>query len=236
MSDEQLQIEVPLACEQAKIIAIDLDKRRITHVISTGRLDRNNRMVEPDGWKLANYRRAPRVLADHGYSIESVIGKAIDTKIDGDRLISTTEFDDEGLGAVAFRLAQNGLVNTWSVGWMGLKSHRIGEQEDCERCNEVKAKVEWGRHFIQQELLEYSLVAIPANPDAVNGLLAAGLVSSSAAEHWIETFKPLEAPQEQAQPQQRSPAFYRQLSMTRRAESIRAATKQLRSAHSRRVR
>ena len=188
MRDETLRTEQPMDCERASVLSIDVARRRITHVISTGRLDRGNRIVEPGGWKLANFRRAPRVLADHDYSIERVIGKAIDTKVVdlpriGQALISTTEFAKEGLGAVAFQLIQADLVNSWSVGWQGIESHRIGELDDCEAC-EKAGNVEWGRHFVTQELLEYSLVAIPANPDAVNGLLAAGLVSATAASEW----------------------------------------------------
>ncbi len=230
------------ACEQAKVIAIDVDRRRITHVISTGRLDRGNRIVDPAGWKLANFKKAPRVLADHEYSIERIIGSGHDLKVldlprIGEALVATTQFDDSELGEVAFRLNSTGMANTWSVGWIGLKSHRIGEVDDCEVC-EANAKVEYGRHFLTQELLEYSLVAIPANPDAVNGLCAAGLVSKAAAEEWNETVgkaAPTEAVQvaeivevaTTAGTPERSSEFYKQLSQVRRGESIRAATKRL---------
>ena len=247
--------EKPLACEQAKVIAIDVDQRRITHVISTGRLDRGNRIVEPAGWKLANFKRAPRVLADHDYSIERVIGtghdlKVVDVPRIGEALVATTQFAEEGLGEVAFRLASNGIVNSWSVGWIGLKSHRIGELDECERCDETH-DVDFGRHFVTQELLEYSLVAIPANPDAVNGLLAAGLVSKGSAEEWNDMAhdaavaaqeeerekahddehaaqdEPVEAVAAAPEQIQRSPEFYKQLSQLRLAESIRAARKRL---------
>ena len=225
----------PMACE-AKAIAIDLERRRITHVISTARLDRGNRMVEPSGWKLANFKRAPRVLADHEYAIERVIGSGHDVKVVdvpriGEALVATTEFAEEGLGEVAFRLASTGMVNSWSVGWVGLKSHRIGEVDDCERCEQA-GNVEYGRHFVTQELLEYSLVAIPANPDAVNGLQAAGLVSKAAAEEWNEaafdaTRKTEPEPEPEPEPIVRSAAFDLYLNSIVRAESIRAVTYKL---------
>lgn len=234
-------VEKSLACEQAKVLEIDVDRRRITHVISTGRLDRGNRMVEPSGWKLANFKRAPRVLADHDYSIERVIGTGHDVKVAdvpriGEALVATTQFDEEGLGPVAFRLASTGMVNTWSVGWIGLKSHRIGEVDDCEGC-EKAGNVEWGRHFMTQELLEYSLVAIPANPDAVNGLLAAGLVSKAAAEEWNEaTFEATRHDEPEDEPEikriVRSAAFDLHMNEIVRAESIRAVTYKLRQQNS----
>lgn len=216
-----------LESDEAKILAIDPERRRVTHVISTGRLDRGNRMIEQAGWKLGNFKRAPRVLADHDHSIERVIGKAIDTKVEGDRLISTTEFDEEGIGAVAFRLVQNGLVNTWSVGWIGTNFHRIGEVSDCHRCAAVKSKVNWGTHYVEQELIEYSLVAVPANPDAVMGLEAAGLVSESDVRQWIEACAPFF---------ERSPAFTAHLEGIARSESLRAAAKRVHHTLNRPVR
>jgi len=231
---EHAEMQKPLACE-AKAISIDVDRRRITHVISTGRLDRGNRMVEPSGWNLANFKRAPRVLADHDYSIERVIGTGHDVKVAdvpriGKALIATTQFAEEGLGEVAFRLASTGIVNSWSVGWVGLKSHRIGELDDCEACQKA-SNVEWGQHFVTQELLEYSLVAIPANPDAVNGLMAAGLVSKAAAEEWNEmAHAKVRADEEvESEPLQRSSEFYHHLQLVQRAESIRAVSNQLRT-------
>jgi hypothetical protein len=169
--------------------------RRVTHVISTAALDRGNRIVEPAGWKLAKFKDNPVVLADHDYAIERIIGRAYDTKIEGDALISTTEFAGEGLGNVAFRLVQAGIVKAWSVGWIGLKAHRFGEVDGCAVCQAAVKKVDYGRHFVQQELLEYSLVAVPANPDAVMGLSTAGLVAPAEADEWIsacESRKPSE--------------------------------------------
>ncbi|NWG72719.1 MAG: HK97 family phage prohead protease [Parvularculaceae bacterium] len=173
----------------SRVLALDEEARTVRHVVSTARMDRNNRIVEPAGWSLTNFREAPRVLANHDYTIEAVIGRAIDTKVEGNALVSTTQFDTEGLGNVAFRLVQSGLVNSWSVGWISLKSHRFGEVEDCAVCASALKKVEWGRHFVKQDLLEYSLVAIPANPDAVMGLQTAGLVRGDEVAYWFDTFR-----------------------------------------------
>ncbi len=236
-ADNVTEMQTADTCE-AKLLAIDPERRRITHVISTARLDRGNRIVEPSGWKLANFKRAPRVLADHDYSIERVIGtghdlKVVDVPRIGEALVATTQFAEQGAGEVAFQLASTGIVNSWSVGWMGLKSHRIGEVDDCEACAATK-NVDFGRHFITQELLEYSLVAIPANPDAVNGLMAAGLVSKAAAEEWneaaFEATRKDDAEDETDEPETftRSVAFSLELNALVRAESIRAASSNIR--------
>lgn len=201
----------------SRVLALDEDTRQVRHVISTARMDRNNRIVEPAGWSLTNFREAPRVLANHDYTIEAVIGRAVDTKVEGDALVSTTQFDTEGLGNVAFRLVQSGLVNSWSVGWVGLKAHRFGEVEDCTVCAAARKKVEWGRHFVKQDLLEYSLVAIPANPDAVMGLQTAGLVRGDEVAYWLDTFRA------EAEIPDRSAEFYSVLNSASRNIARRAA-------------
>lgn len=210
--DEAQTAEARIECLESRVVGLDEAKRQVTHVISTARLDRNNRMVEPSGWKLARYRANPVVLADHDYSIERIIGRG-DVKIEGDALMSTTEFAKDGLGNVAFRLVQAGLAKSWSVGWMGIKQHRIGEVEDCERCK-AAGKVDYGRHFVTQELLEYSLVAIPANPDAVLGLQQAGLLASDECDEWAQLC---------ADVPERSPEFYGALFSASRVQARRVA-------------
>lgn len=203
--------------ENARVLSLDESTRRVKHVISTARLDRGNRMVEPAGWRLSRFRANPTVLANHNYDIESIIGKAVDTKVEGDALVSTTEFAKEGLGNVAFRLVQEGLAKAWSVGWIGLKQHRIGEEKGCERCA-AAGSVHFGTHFVQQELLEYSLVAIPANPDVVMGLQAAGLASRDECEAWAELT---------AKAPERSPAFLEAVFSASRNMSRRCAAMQV---------
>jgi len=217
----------------SRVLKMDEQTRRVTHVISTAKLDRSNRIVEPAGWSLANFRANNVVFADHEYGIERAIGNGYDVKIDGDALVATTEFAEEGLGNVAFRLVQAGVIKAWSVGWIGQKAHALGEEDGCAACAAaLKKKVSYGMHYTQQELLEYSLVAIPANPDAVMGLCTAGLVAGREADEWIESFR---TPEASTQPEpgtletmpviERSSAFYTAVFNATRTNAVRAAAR-----------
>lgn len=177
----------------SRVLALDEETRRVKHVISTAAIDRGNRVVDVGGWKLSKFRDNPVVMANHDYSIENVIGRAYETRVEGDSLVSTTEFAKEGLGNVAFRMIQSGLIRSWSVGWIGLKSHDLGSNDECPVCQSAEVqqlkkgkKYFYGTHYTQQELLEYSLVAIPANPEAVMGLKAAGLVAENEMAEWLK--------------------------------------------------
>jgi hypothetical protein len=238
-SENASGVEIARLVSHSRVMALDESKRTVTHVVSTGALDRSNRMVEPAGWKLAKFRSNPVVMADHNYTLENIIGRSLSTKIEGDALVSTTEFAAEGLGNVAFRLVQAGLANSWSVGWIGLKSHMIGEHDDCPACTAAvkRKKIDYGTHYVEQELLEYSLVAIPANPEAVMGLQVAGLIGSAEADAWVTAAAAIvrdpepqpEEPEPDTDPDDRiarSAEFYKELFAVSRNFARRRATLQ----------
>lgn len=185
----------------SRIVKMDEVARRVTHVISSARLDRGGRYIQQDGWQLKDYRANNVVLADHEYSIASMIGNGYDVGVLKDELQATTEFSQDALGPLAFRLVQSGVAKAWSVGWQGTKSHSInaGVTDGCKICEELAGKTDWGVHYVKQALLEYSLVAVPANPDAVLRLQAAGFpISKRERELWIESFGPVSSGTEPA--------------------------------------
>lgn len=178
-----------------EIKAIDVDQRTITHLISTASIDRAGDMVEPLGWDLANFKRNPVVLADHSYTIDRIIGRAENVEASKEGLTATTRFDDLGLGAQAFRLISEGFLKAFSVGFKPKIAHsvRAGVNAKCERCEvardsqvegkspeEIERVFIRGTHFIEQELLEYSAVAVPMQPDAVLNAIKSGIIDRDA--------------------------------------------------------
>jgi hypothetical protein len=169
-----------------EIKEIDDKKKSVTHLISNRTADRAGDIVSEDGWVTDHYSKNPIVLADHTYSIWSIIGKATRLSHSDEGLIATTQFHDKGLGAEAFELVKAKMARAWSVGFKGIKYTFITDDADkgCAECIESIKSVEdhvekhiTGRHFKKQELLEYSLVAIGMNPDIVMEAIQSGLVS-----------------------------------------------------------
>ena len=162
-----------------EVKAVDLEARTAEHIISTDSIDRSNDVIEQDGWDLTEYQKNPIVLADHSYKVDSIIGRAKTITIKQHSMHAVTEFHDFGIGAKAFELVQAGMARAWSVGFRGLDGHSIreGQKLKCKKCKATYSKLKGdreeddifvvGRHFTKQRLYEYSLVAIPANPDAV---------------------------------------------------------------------
>jgi len=145
---------------------IDPGSRLVGFTISTGCIDRERDTISVDGWKLDNYLRNPTVLWGHDAS-RLPIGRAVDVRQDGDRLRATVEFippeTPEGgkFAEAVFQLACRGFISATSVGFRPLK---WSFTDDPERGSD-----DWfpGIDFSEQELLEFSVVTVPANPEAL---------------------------------------------------------------------
>jgi len=122
-------------------------------------LDRYNELIRLDGWRTDNYLKNPVVPDCHNYySIAAILGRTVRLEIAGGKMVNRVEFAlDNPLGAVAYKLARGGFIQSESVGFIPLEwtnGARPGEPD---------------RTYTRQELLEISLVVVPANPGATIG-------------------------------------------------------------------
>lgn len=124
--------------------------------ITTNDVDRQNESIEPDGMSLANYMSNPVVLYGHTYSgIESIpVGRATSLEIvhEGDKKAIRAQWEWQQDDVTPFITAvkkswERGFINTVSVGFMA---------------NEYQDNV-----IAKSELLEFSIVPVPANPMAL---------------------------------------------------------------------
>ena len=124
--------------------------------ITTNDLDRQNEVIEPDGMALTNYMSNPVVLYGHAYGGEESIpvGRATSLEIvhTGDRKAIRAQWEWQAddvtpLISAVKKSWDRGFLGTVSVGFMAI------EYQD-----NVIAK---------SELLEFSIVPVPANPQAL---------------------------------------------------------------------
>lgn len=133
----------------------------MTHYISTVTPDRFGDIVNPFGMDAENYRKNPIVLFGHSHNARgNIIGKNIALFPDDFGVKAITKFADTPAGKDLYNLNKEGYLNAWSIGFIPKKtkmqSTTINDQPGTYNIID-----EW-------ELLEYSSVAIPANPDALN--------------------------------------------------------------------
>ena len=135
---------------------IDEQERTIVHYITTKVVDRFGDKIYPEGMDDSDYRKNPVVLFAHD-ARELTIGKNIWLKKDKKGVLAKTQFADTQIGKDLFRLNQNGFLNAWSIGFIIPE----GGSEYTDKVNHIK---KWN-------LLEYSNVPLPANPESLNLML-----------------------------------------------------------------
>jgi hypothetical protein len=143
-------------------------------------LDRYHEVIEPAGWRLESYRRNPVFQNAHNYGdILFTLGKALCTEVrmvnGGPALFQRIQFATEvnPVARIAYGLYKGGFLNAVSVGFIPLRW-----EDGTHGTNGTDATARPRRRYLEQELLEVSAVAIPANPDA----LALGLKSGAVAK------------------------------------------------------
>lgn len=143
------------------------DTRQMQFSISSQAVDRDGDTVAVEGWDLKNYRDNPVVLFGHDYwnNEAPVVGKSLSEFVHDGRLKSMMEFTPKGTTKLAdtlHDLYSKGFMHATSVGFIARDFDLV--EDDPGR--------PFGIDFTSQELVEYSLVPVPSNPEAMSETFA----------------------------------------------------------------
>lgn len=167
---KQLDNAEPLLATRAEALADIVEEDRTARFIaSDATVDRYGDVVEPRGWDLANFRRNPVFLWMH--SQYQPIGTIKKIGVEDGALMATVRFYDPGDSKIAddlWRLVKKKKLRAVSVGFT------VKGAEDYEYIRDDADRVT-GIRYLRQELLELSLVSVPANPNALQVARSMGL-------------------------------------------------------------
>lgn len=138
------------------------EERTITAVISTSSVDRQGEVVVAKGVDLEKFMKNPVVLWAHNYS-STPIGKTIFIDKKRKALIAKFKVADTEKAEEIYQLYKDGFLSAFSIGFSIKKSHKPTPEE-------IKKRPEWAdawRIIDEWELLEFSAVPVPANPEAL---------------------------------------------------------------------
>ena len=141
--------------------AYDAETHQATFVISDASVDRDKDILFPDGVDLTDYDKNPVVLYQHDSHGDSLpVGHAVRTWVDSGRVLSTVQFNQTNALAKEVEAAvAAGDLRACSVGFIGVK---------CEQnSNRPTRWGGFGQDIKEWILLEWSIVKIPSNPNAV---------------------------------------------------------------------
>lgn len=118
--------------------------------------DRDGDIIKADGWELDNFRKNSVLMAFHDYNAFPV-GKVLWIKQYPDKnpqgLKFKAKFADTDVGREAYKLYKDGFMNCFSVGFRPLEKPYYDKNIDANI-------------YPKNELLEISIVPIPALPEA----------------------------------------------------------------------
>ena len=136
----------------------------LSYIASTDQVDRYGDVVDQSGWDLSGFKSNPVILFNH-HQDSLPIGKAKNIEVRDNRLEIDIEFDmsDEYSAKIA-RKAEGGFLNAVSVGFAPIEFSTRGDLPRDHKAFEEKST---GNYYHRSELLEVSLVTVPANAGAI---------------------------------------------------------------------
>jgi HK97 family phage prohead protease len=137
------------------------DSRRATFTISSSAPDRESDTISVAGWSTDNYKRNPVVLWGHDQSALPV-GRVTNLFSDGNTLKAEVEFATADVNPVAemvYQGVKKGFIKATSVGFQPIEWQINEERQKSGSVPPVD--------FTKTELLELSIVNVPANAEAL---------------------------------------------------------------------
>lgn len=141
--------------------SIDEESRSVRFIASDESVDRYGDIVR-SSWNLAPFKKNPVFLWNHSYGVPP-IGTVEPVEVIGKRLVATTKFAAAGVSEFAdqlFRLVRAKVLRAVSVGF-------TVNPDQVQRIEDDDGAWTGGYIYNEPELLEISLVAVPANPKAL---------------------------------------------------------------------
>jgi HK97 family phage prohead protease len=138
------------------------------YVASDESVDRYGDVIRVSGWDLKNYRKNPIVLFAH--QKDNPVGTAQRVWVEGTKLMVKIKLAEEGTSPfidTLRKLMEQKIVRAVSVGFMPTVQPNY--------IRDAKNDMITGIEYVGQELLENSLVTVPANPAALSTAKSMGI-------------------------------------------------------------
>lgn len=163
--DAAVNVQFRLAAPDA---VAEADQRSIPFVFSDDSIDSYNDRIDAKGWQFDRSGAGTVALFGHdGSKVENIIGRAHNVRIEGNQLLGDIVFatkDENPNAETVYQLVKGGYLNSCSVGFQPLEWRQAKDP-----------KRPGGLDFVKQKLLEISVVAVPANENAIAQARAAGI-------------------------------------------------------------
>ncbi len=146
-------------------LADDMPPNEVITVISAETLDRHGDVVVAEGGNFQYWMKNPVVLFGHNYD-GLPVGQGLWIKGREKDIVSRFRFNEVAFSQDVNKLVKSGDLRAVSIGFMPMEAEWI-KDEDGNETNGIK--------FTKWELLEYSVVPVPANREALMVAVGKGM-------------------------------------------------------------
>jgi HK97 family phage prohead protease len=174
---ENKKIRKLLASEIIKTDTL-ADKRQIRVIAASGRADRVGDIVKVAGIDLTNYRKNSVVLYGHdhyGLPVAKAVEMYVNEKGHLEMVFEFADAETYAFADTVYRLIKGGFLKGVSIGARVLEAEYIRDED-----NRII-----GRMYKKLELLEVSVVAIPADSKALITAVKSGTVTEAEFEEYM---------------------------------------------------
>lgn len=197
LSDDRVRAIKESGTPQFRIRAsepLEESDRVVRFVASDETPDRVGDVIEVAGWNLTNYKANPVVLWGHDSNNTPPIGKAVNVRRgigpDGKpALLASIEFapkEAHPFAETVYQLTKGGFLNAVSVGFMPRSTKSISDDE-----RQQLGMPKYGMFYDSADLLEISVVSVPANPSALitgaKSLVNSGVLKQREVDRFFKT-------------------------------------------------
>jgi hypothetical protein len=172
------------------IRVLDAAQGLVEYVASDESLDSYREVIRAKGWRFSNFKNNAPFVDSHDYSsVEKLLGKVVEFRVDGNKLIEVVQWakdvTENKLAQIGWKMTEGGFLKAVSVGFWPLKwatPHDGGTY--AAQLGELKlaADVQPRCIFIEQEQIELSACIIGANPNALARSFKAGVLTETDIE------------------------------------------------------
>jgi len=144
-----------------------------TFVLTTGNVDRDGDIIEPDGLDVTAFLKNPITLWQHDH--KNPVGTWENIRHETGRWVADLKLATTNLANMTRKLIQEGVLKAVSVGF-------LPKENGYERIEDEDGNFK-GYRFLKTELLEVSLVSVPANAEAL--LISKSFNANEHEEHAV---------------------------------------------------
>jgi len=181
-----------------KIRVVDAAKGIVEYIASNETIDSYREIIRADGWRFTRFAKNAPFVDSHDYSsVDKLLGKVVDFRVEGRQLIETVEWainaglPENHLANIGWKMTVAGFLKGVSVGFMPLDWISSWEKDKADAKElweeqladlQLPADTNVRTIYTEQEQHELSAVIVGANPDAVARSYKSGALNDGQLE------------------------------------------------------